>query len=55
MIPSGCRYGEQLPLMQNWNFGHAFPHPPQWLVSLSTSTHAPPQSFVSGPHLHAPP
>jgi hypothetical protein len=41
-------------LTQNSYVPHALPHPPQLAGSVSTSTHAPPHEFLSGPQTQLP-
>jgi len=47
-------YPVHVPFTQNRNAPHALPQPPQLVGSVSTSTHAPLQSFVFEPHTHVP-
>ena len=42
------------PFTQKWNGAQAFPHPPQFLGSVSTSTQRPSHAFVSGQQTHFP-
>jgi hypothetical protein len=44
----------QVPLTQNSYVPQAFAQPPQFAGSVSTSTHAPPQEFFSGPQMQLP-
>jgi hypothetical protein len=50
----GLFYVLHVPLTQKAPTGHAFPQPPQFATSVSTSTQLPLQLFVSGPHTHCP-
>ena len=44
-----------VPLTQLVPGAHAFPHPPQFLGSVSTSTHTPLQALLSGPQAQCAP
>jgi hypothetical protein len=44
----------QDPLLHVWPGPHAFPQPPQFFGSTSTSTHTLPHSLCSGPQAQSP-
>lgn len=41
---------EQVPLAQNWPFGQAWPHEPQFCGSLTVVLQTPPQEAWPAPH-----
>jgi hypothetical protein len=51
---SSPRQDPHVPFVQNWNGGQTLPQPPQFDVSVSTSTQPPLHAFVPGPQTQAP-